>query len=354
MRVLRLSTFLDYGGIESKMVKLSKVKQDRFDFYFCSIGKGGAAESEIIAIGGKTVCLNESYKIGSIRTFLKVADLIKNIKPDVVHCSGAEAVFYGVLAGRLLKIKIVVAEEIGIPKPSRITARVFKFVYSLAHKAVGESTLVCNELSRVYSVNPDKISVIHNFIDCNTNDTSRDAHSGFVKLLSVCRLEPVKNIEGVLKALSILRDQGYRFVYHILGDGSDSERLKEVVRDLALSEKVIFHGYVEDTSKHYLDADLFLMNSYSEGFSNSLLEAMNHNIPVISTKVGGAVDVIENEVNGWLVNTDDVPMLIDTLKGFYSLSVPERLMIGKNGGDHVRSSFSSESHMAALSSLYAV
>ena len=143
-------------------------------------------------------------------------------------------------------------------------------------------------------------------------------------------------------------------MYHILGDGSDSERLKEVVRDLALSEKVIFHGYVEDTSRHYLDADLFLMNSYSEGFSNSLLEAMNHNIPVISTKVGGAVDVIENEVNGWLVNTDDVPMLIDTLKGFYSLSVPERLMIGKNGGDHVRSSFSSESHMAALSSLYAV
>lgn len=354
MRVLRLSTFLDYGGIESKMVKLSKVKQDRFDFYFCSIGKGGAAESEIIAAGGKAVCLNQSYKIGSIRTFLKVASLIKRINPDVLHCSGAEAVFYGVLAGRLLQVKIVVAEEIGIPKPSRFTAGIFKFVYSLAHKAAGESALVCNELSRVYSVNPDKISVIHNFIDCRINDKPRKAGSNCLKLLSVCRLEPVKNIEGVLKALSLLRDQGYRFVYHILGDGGDSENLKEVVRDLDLSETVTFHGYVEDTNRYYLDADLFLMNSYSEGFSNSLLEAMSHDIPVISTKVGGAVDVIENTVNGWLINTDDVSMLIDTLKEFYSLPVSERLMIGKNGGDFVRSSFSPESHMAALSSLYAI
>lgn len=354
MRVLRLSTFLDYGGIESKMVKLSKVEQDRFDFYFCSIGKGGAAESEIIAIGGKTVCLNASYKIGSIRTFFKVAELIKNIKPDVVHCSGAEAVFYGVLAGRFLKVKIVVAEEIGIPKPSRITANVFKFVYSLVHKAVGESALVCNELSRVYAVNPDKINVIHNFIDCGANATSKNRGSNFLKLLSVCRLEPVKNIEGVLEALSVLRNQGYKFSYHILGDGSDFERLKKVVSDLALREKVIFHGYVEDTSRYYLDADLFLMNSHSEGFSNSLLEAMSHNIPVISTKVGGAVDVIENAVNGWLVNTDDVSMLIDTLKDFYRLPVSERLMIGSNGGDRVRSSFSPESHIAALSSLYAI
>ena len=335
------------------MVKISKIEQDRFDFYFCSLGKGGAAESEIIAVGGRAICLNEDYKIGSIRTFFKVVGLIKRIKPDVVHCSGAEAVFYGVLAARLLKVKMVVAEEIGIPNPSRITENIFRVIYFLAHKAVGESALVCDELSRIYAVSPKKINVIHNFIDCRANDISRKAPTDCLIFLSVSRLEPVKNIEGVLDALGVLRDQGYRFVYRILGDGSDFERLKKIASDLSLSEMVTFYGYVEDPSKHYSDADLFIMNSHSEGFSNSLLEAMSYNIPVISTKVGGAVDIIENAVNGWLINIDDVAMLIDAIKSFYSLSVSERLLIGANGGDHVRSSFSSAGHMMALSSLYA-
>ena len=60
MRVLRVSTFLDFGGIESKMVKLSAIDQDEFSFIFCALGKGGAAASAISMNGKEVVCLNSN------------------------------------------------------------------------------------------------------------------------------------------------------------------------------------------------------------------------------------------------------------------------------------------------------
>jgi len=334
------------------MVKLSRIDQSLFDFYFCSIGKGGAAENEIIENGGNAICLNVNHRIGRLGTFLKVVSMIRKIKPDVIHCSGAEAIFYGVLAGRLLNIKNVIAEEIGIPAPSSLTRKVFRLVYALAHKVVGESVVVCEAISRAYCVDQKKLNVVYNFIDCPALVSYNKKKSDCIHLLSVCRLEPIKNLIGVIAALSVLKDEGYNFIYSIVGNGRDFENLSVFARDVGLNKNVIFHGYNPDPSEYYKSADLFIMNSYSEGFSNSLLEAMCFRVPVISTKVGGAVDVLINDINGWLVDVDDVDGLIEALRHIFQLPISERVAVGDRGNDDVRRYFSCQEHTAALSALY--
>ena len=90
MKIIRLTTFLDFGGIESKMANLATHSDDN-KWIFCALNKGGFAEKKIVQNKKEVVCFNASYSIPSFRTILKLYFYFKKQKPDVVHCAGSEA-----------------------------------------------------------------------------------------------------------------------------------------------------------------------------------------------------------------------------------------------------------------------
>ena len=101
MKILRISTFLDYGGIETKMVNLSSIEDKNNDWIYCSLGKGGRAEENILRNGKRAICLKLPHKIPNITTIFKLYKFIKSEGPDVVHTSGEEANFHGVIAAKM-------------------------------------------------------------------------------------------------------------------------------------------------------------------------------------------------------------------------------------------------------------
>lgn len=135
-------------------------------------------------------------------------------------------------------------------------------------------------------------------------------------IISVGRLHWKKGIDIALLALSKLKQEGFNFTYKIIGNGNEYEKLKFLTTKLNLTENVIFEGFCssKEVAEKLKNAQLFLLPSYSEGLSNSALEAMCSGIPIVSSKAGGMEEAITHKQNGFLFEIGDSEELYTILK----------------------------------------
>ncbi|WP_254774156.1 glycosyltransferase [Marinobacter sp. AC-23] len=122
---------------------------------------------------------------------------------------------------------------------------------------------------------------------------------------TVSRLDPVKNQRMMLKAFSLFCAQHGNCRLLMVGDGPDRTMLEDYARNLGIEDKTVFTGF-QSNPVDYLDAmDIFLLSSHTEGTSMTLLEAMSLGKPCIVTQVGGNPELVQGEINGLLVPTND-------------------------------------------------
>jgi phosphatidylinositol alpha-1,6-mannosyltransferase len=142
-------------------------------------------------------------------------------------------------------------------------------------------------------------------------------------LLTLCRLVPRKGLDVTLAAVKQLSDEFPELMYVIAGDGPDRQRLQALSEDLGISSRVRFVGAVQsfaDQSSHstlprardiYELCDVFCMpnrqmpDGEREGFGIVFLEAALAQKPVIAGKSGGAVDAVQDELTGLLVDPEN-------------------------------------------------
>ncbi len=351
MKIIRLTTFLDFGGIESKMANLSTLSDDN-EWIFCAIGKGGTAEKKILSNNKLAVCFQLPHKIPSLKTIHKLYLYFKEQKPDVVHASGSEANFHGVIAAKIAKIPVIIVEEIGIPNHTKKAQLIFSWIYKLSHYVVGESQSVVDHLKNNYKINSHKLKVVSNFalfpkIEAANNNSKNDVF----RLVSVSRLEPVKNSEGIIRVLHRLKKENFKIEYTIVGDGSSKENILHLIEKLELQEEVHLVGFQNNTTDYYLQSDLYILNSLSEGFSNSLLEAMYLKKPSITTNVGAAQELILDGENGWIISINNEDDLYEKIKQCCLLEPHLRTLMGEKAHQSVQN-YSLEAHTKSLLALY--
>lgn len=126
-------------------------------------------------------------------------------------------------------------------------------------------------------------------------------------LVTIARLVPLKNHSYTLATLARLRKQRQDFHFLIVGDGPLRSVLEGQVDQLGIREYVTFVGATkkEETALYYQGADAFLLSSSYENFPNVIIEAFASGLPAIATKVGGIPLIIEDTVNGLLVDLDN-------------------------------------------------
>ena len=124
-------------------------------------------------------------------------------------------------------------------------------------------------------------------------------------LISVGRLVKRKDYDTLLKAFVELGRQDVEIL--LLGSGPEMEHLKGLAATLKIENKVHFLGFVSEEEKYqYLNiSDVYVLSSLHEGFGIVLQEAMQVGLPIIATNHGGQVDLIEDGVNGFLVDVGD-------------------------------------------------
>ncbi len=139
-------------------------------------------------------------------------------------------------------------------------------------------------------------------------------------IMSAGRFVDWKGFEYVIKAYSeILRctEDGSRgkTSLFLVGSGPEKKKYMELVKDLKIGEYVIFNDFVQDIRPFLWASDVFVQPSQlPEGFSLMLLEAMASSLPVITTDIGGSLDIINDGENGWLTDTNDFDKMAEILK----------------------------------------
>ena len=122
-------------------------------------------------------------------------------------------------------------------------------------------------------------------------------------ILFVGRLHPEKNIETLFYAYKKVLETHRNVILAVVGTGPEGKNCREMVERLGLTDKVKFLGYIphEQIPKYYNVADIYVLTSIWEEWSNTIMEAMASCVPVIATNVGGNPYLVKDKETGFLV-----------------------------------------------------
>ena len=147
------------------------------------------------------------------------------------------------------------------------------------------------------------IEVIPNFVDpqrFRRLDRNREEKI----LCHSSNFRPIKRIPDIIQAFKTISEEtNSRLLF--IGDGPERPKIEKMVRNLGLSARVDFLGYVQDVQEIVGMSDLFLLPSDDESFGLAALEAMSCEVPVIATNVGGLKEIVSHGVDGYLAEVGD-------------------------------------------------
>jgi glycosyltransferase involved in cell wall biosynthesis len=171
-------------------------------------------------------------------------------------------------------------------------------------------------------VREDRCFLIENGIDLGQYSRRTDRNeakrrlgipAGRLVIGGVGRLSPEKSFDGLIDAVDRLLTSGYDIELLIAGEGRESDRLRSLIARLGRGDRIRLLGYQADTIALYEALDVFALSSLREGLPNVVLEAMAMEVPVVATRVAGIPRLIENDVNGLLVEAGSVSEMAEAL-----------------------------------------
>lgn len=131
-------------------------------------------------------------------------------------------------------------------------------------------------------------------------------------ILTVAEIIKRKNYETMINAINELKEENIKFL--ICGRGQDKEEIEQKVKDLGLEQKVQFLGYRKDINDIMIASDLYLLPSYQEGLTLSIIEALHFGLPVVTSTARGNKDLIEDVKGGFVCNPDDHKAIAEKIK----------------------------------------
>ena len=145
-----------------------------------------------------------------------------------------------------------------------------------------------------------KILKINNGVDI-TDIKKSNLHKADVNLLIISRLVIQKNINLVIEAMELLDNKNLKL--SIIGEGGEFSKLEAVIHDLNLQNRVQLLGKIDNNRipQFLLTADIFIQASDYEGLPHSVLEAINYEVPILSTEVGGCKDLLNGGERGFII-----------------------------------------------------
>ncbi|SEA45023.1 Glycosyltransferase involved in cell wall bisynthesis [Desulfuromusa kysingii] len=282
----------------------------------CCMDSLGDLGQKLQAEGYKVYCKGRKQgfdfeMIAWLRAIIKVEQV------EVVHAHQYSPLVYATPAAFLAGRKKVVYTEHGRFYPDR---KSWKRTLINPLLALGVDHLVSisaatAEAMATYDNFPRKrIQVIHNGINCTAmnpdfdivakkRDLALDDKSHIIG--TAARLNSIKNIPMMLRGFKLVLQFHPDCCLVIAGQGEEEEQLKIMAFDLGIAEKVKFIGLRFDLPEIYQMFDVFLLTSFSEGISVTLLESMASRVPSVVTDVGGNGEVTQDGITGYLVTCDN-------------------------------------------------
>ncbi len=255
----------------------------------------------------RTLLFSVQNNKGGLLWFFRISGsyalLIEKHKPDHIHAHFVSlAGEYAMLIAMLLDI------------PYTFTAHGWHDIFEYpphdfhqrgirAKKVITVSQYNKDYMVQKFDIPAQKISVIHCGIRPELFTANGRTQGSDLRILSIARLHPIKGVEYLVKACNLLKEWGNRFTCHIIGDGELREQIARLIQKFGLEQEVILEGAqpAEEVRRQLALANAYVNSSLCEGLSVSIMEAMAARLPVVATRVTGIAELVEDKVNGYLV-----------------------------------------------------
>jgi len=256
------------------------------------------------------------------KAYKQLYNLISELDFDGIHCNTPIGGVLGRLCGKKCGVKKVVYQAHGfhfykgaplinwlIYYPiERLLALFTDAIITINHEDyILAKKFKLRKSGKVYYIPGVGIDT-KEFTQVNVNVSQKRAELGMtdsnVMMISAGELNQNKNNSAIIKAMA--KANNPKVHYFLCGKGELENELRELAKNYGISDNVHFLGYRKEIKELLKSSDIFVLPSFREGLSRSLMEAMASGLPCIVSDIRGNSDLIKTGINGYLCNASDI------------------------------------------------
>lgn len=297
MKVLHLLASNKYSGAENVVCQIIDMFKGETEMVYCSIN--GQIESTLNDKGIKFYGLNSLSK-------KEIRKVVSEFRPDIIHAHDVKA---SIVASKFHKQCKIISHIHGNDERKMGKLTLKSFLYNIVSKKLEKIIWVSNSCLDQYYFKgkvKDKSVILHNIIDIEklyskVEEDNKDYD------FDICYLGRLAEIKNPLRALEIMRlsiQRNSSIKCAIVGDGILSAECKNYINENNLQGNIKMFGFVKNPYKILKNSKVLLMSSINEGTPMAIIEAFSLGVPLVSTKVDGAVELIDNNLMGYLYDTN--------------------------------------------------
>jgi glycosyltransferase involved in cell wall biosynthesis len=319
--ILLMARQLDQGGVERDLTKLAlHIDRSRFTPHVATYFDHGMRFQELwdAKIPLLHLPVTSIASRSALEAVCRMSRYVRENGIKLIHAFDTTALLATIVA-RLTRTLVVTCQLSYREICDSRTVLTLRWSDYLTHVV----QVNCKEMQRYLieneHVSPDRVELCYNgvetavFYPAKVSKPKALDGAGLV-IGTVCALRPEKNLQLLQEAFANVRHCSSGLKLLIVGSGAELRRLRENAASLSIADASVFIPATPEVASWMRAIDIFVLPSYSEAFSNSLLEAMACGCAVVGSRVGGTPELIGENERGLLFENGDADELCAQLQ----------------------------------------
>ncbi|HEY0055079.1 MAG TPA: glycosyltransferase [Pedobacter sp.] len=298
---LLIIDFTDFFGGGQKFIQnLSSSLRNEYIFYYAI-----SSIKLIENLQSNNVLYIEGKLSKSLHSVIKINKFISKNNIDISILNGNRAIYFSSLFSWAV-VKIAYKHT---------SNNAFKGVLKkmLASVFLNINYLFCNKVVLLYEksrkevfFNKRNVHVVPNFVTVeNSGEVNRSLNNDCIRITTISRLDPDKGLDWLLLCFYETQKLSGRSIELVIaGDGPSKVSLEALSLKLGI-KNITFLGFIDSVATLLNSSDIFVLPSKFESFPLTILEAMNYNLPIVATNTGGISELVQHNLNGFVVEFND-------------------------------------------------
>lgn len=300
--------------------------------------------------------LESTYNLTALKGALELRRFLKQQKIKLVQTFFESSdIWAGFVTKTMSDAKLIWSRrDMGILR-TRKHEVAYRLMAGLPDAVFAVSDLVRQHCIEQDGIDPDRVQTVYNGLDlADWNTTPQASGRDKIVITTIGNIRHVKGHDVLIRAAAAIVPHFPNASFSIAGSVLEPayfEELQTLVRSLNLSDHFHFAGGVTNLREHLAAADVFVLPSRSEGFSNAIIEAMAAGLPVVATNVGGNAEAVQNGVSGYIVPSEDPAALAAAILQLLNDPTQAKAM-GEAGRHLAAEKFTTEAMMTQTTTTY--
>ncbi len=316
--------------------------------------------------GKKVFYISEKPKLPFFKplAIFKLAKILKREKVDILHCHMHKATVYGVIAGRLAGVPVILAHVHGMGRTRNLRRKLLnRFILHRISRilavgqAVKEDILLNNP-----SLPAEKVVNIGNSIDYNYYSAGGfDRNAVLAKynipadsfvFATAGRLAATKGQTFLIEAFAKIKNKIPNAKLLFAGSGQLKEELEKKAADLGCRDSVYLLGRIDNMPQFYCGIDCFILSSVAEGLPRVILEAMAAGVLCIASNIGGIPEILDSGRLGFLVPPENPDALANMMLKIANMTQYEKSIIISGAKNNIKENYNHTVLIKRIENIY--